>query len=398
VARRYYDQERLAASFFFSRGGDDVGHAGKFVTSIAVQLAHSVPASRQHISKAIAERSDITSQSLCDQWQHLVLGPLLKLGDHDYPASFLLVVDALNECDNDNNIRTIVQLLAEAQSLDKLRLRVFVTSRPDVPIRHGFRQIADVEHRHFVLHNISPPIVDCDISLFLEHHLRCMGQERCLRANWPGADIIVRLVQNASGLFIWAATACRFIQDGKNFAAKRLETILRNDSVTTATPEGRLNEIYVTVLINSISVDYTEEEREEQCATVRRILRSIVVLFSPLSTYSLDRLLDIAEGVRPTLEDIHAILDIPNDSSRPLRLHHPSFRDFLLDKDRCGNAFWVDEMQAHTALADDCIQLMASSLQQDICRAGAPGALAAELDRTQLQQYLSLEQQYACLN
>jgi hypothetical protein len=44
LARSYYDKQRLAASFFFTRGGGDVGHAGKFVTSIAVQLADNVPA------------------------------------------------------------------------------------------------------------------------------------------------------------------------------------------------------------------------------------------------------------------------------------------------------------------------------------------------------------------
>jgi hypothetical protein len=73
VARRYHDRRQLAASFFFSRGGGDVGHVGKFVTSIAVQLAHSVPAVRQHISNAVAERSDVVSQSLRDQWQQLVV-------------------------------------------------------------------------------------------------------------------------------------------------------------------------------------------------------------------------------------------------------------------------------------------------------------------------------------
>ena len=39
MARQYFDQKQLGASFFFSRGGGDVGHAGKFVTSIALQLA-----------------------------------------------------------------------------------------------------------------------------------------------------------------------------------------------------------------------------------------------------------------------------------------------------------------------------------------------------------------------
>jgi hypothetical protein len=35
IARRYLDQKRLGASFFFSRGGADVGHAGKLITGIA---------------------------------------------------------------------------------------------------------------------------------------------------------------------------------------------------------------------------------------------------------------------------------------------------------------------------------------------------------------------------
>ena len=43
IARNYFDKKRLGASFFFSRGGGDVSHAGKFVSSIAVQLTSSIP-------------------------------------------------------------------------------------------------------------------------------------------------------------------------------------------------------------------------------------------------------------------------------------------------------------------------------------------------------------------
>jgi WD40 repeat protein len=363
-----------------------------------VQLAHSVPASRQHISKAIAERSDIASQSLRDQWHHLVLGPLLKLGDHDYPTSFLLVVDALDECDDDNNIRTIVQLLAEARSLDKLRLRVFVTSRPDEPIRHGFRQIADVEPRDFVLHNISPPIVDCDISLFLEHHLRCISQEECLDADWPSAEVISSLVRKASGLFIWAATAHRFIREGLT-AEERIRIILEGDSYDgVSTPEAHLDSLYTTVLATSVSRNYSAQERQQHCTILQAVLGSIVTLFSPLTVKALSSVLLFPKGrVDRMLRDLHAILAVPTDDAQPLRLHHPSLRDFLLSKDRCSDAtFWVDEKLAHQRLADSCIQAMSSSLKQDICRVGASGALTAELDRTQLEQYLSLELQYAC--
>jgi hypothetical protein len=84
------------------------------VTSIALQLARNVPALKQRISDAVVERSYIASQLLRDQWHHLVLGPLSKLSDNNCPASLVVVVDALDECDSNNNIRNIVQLLAEA--------------------------------------------------------------------------------------------------------------------------------------------------------------------------------------------------------------------------------------------------------------------------------------------
>src|SRR5207248_2717363 len=71
VARAYYEQERLGASFFFSRGGGDVSHAGKFFTSIAVQLANNVPSLQQYMYEAITKRKDVASQSLRDQWHQL---------------------------------------------------------------------------------------------------------------------------------------------------------------------------------------------------------------------------------------------------------------------------------------------------------------------------------------
>jgi hypothetical protein len=36
IACKYHNKNHLGASFFFSRGGGDVSHAGKFFTSIAV--------------------------------------------------------------------------------------------------------------------------------------------------------------------------------------------------------------------------------------------------------------------------------------------------------------------------------------------------------------------------
>jgi hypothetical protein len=96
-------------------------------------------------------------------------------------------------------------------------------------------------------------------------------------------------------------------------------------------PDKHLNGFYNTVLKHAISPGYTDEETEEFCCMLRHILSSLVVLFSSLSAYPLSSLLLQNKNVEQIFEDLHAILDIPEDPVGAVRLHHPSFRDFLLD-------------------------------------------------------------------
>jgi hypothetical protein len=327
-----------------------------------------------------------------------VLGPLLKLGEKDIYPSFIIIIDALDECEGEADICIVLQLLAKAGSLKEGRLRVLITSRPGVQIRHGFSQISDVEHYNLILHDIESGIVDHDISIFLDYEMKLIGQEQSLEAGWPGEMVIKQLVQKASGLFIWAATACRFIRDGRRFAPRRLDMMLQGDK-SGILPENRLNDIYLTVLKNSIYEYYMEQEKEDLYSTLRKILGSIVVLPSLLSADVLAKLICIPKrDIDQALGDLHAILDIPGDQTRPLRLHHPSFRDFLLSKERCSDSnFQVNDRQAHQSLADNCIRLMSTSLKQDVCDLKAPGVLRTGIEISQVKKCLPLEVQYACL-
>jgi len=132
---------------------------------------------------------------------------------------------------------------------------------------------------------------------------------------------------------------------------------------------------------------------------LRDVLGSIVVLFSPLSANSLTNLLHLSkEDIDQTLEDLHSILDIPDNQVRPIRLHHPSFRDFLLDQDRCSDPhFLVNEKQAHRGLADACMRLMSTTLRKDICALRRPGALTKDVEGTRVKKFLPPEVQYACI-
>jgi hypothetical protein len=130
---------------------------------------------------------------------------------------------------------------------------------------------------------------------------------------------------------------------------------------------------------------------------LKHTLGSLVVLLSPLSTSSLSRLLHLPrEDVDATFNNLYTILDILEDPTLQLRLHHPSFRDFLLSKDRCRD-FWVDEKDAHQILATGCIQLMSQTLKKDICGMHAPGSQASQVESSRPQKCLPPEVQYVCL-
>ncbi|KAF2844331.1 hypothetical protein T440DRAFT_354237, partial [Plenodomus tracheiphilus IPT5] len=134
---------------------------------------------------------------------------------------------------------------------------------------------------------------------------------------------------------------------------------------------------------------------------IRETLGAIALLPSPLSASSLARLLCVpAEDVHRTLYELHSIVDVPRDRNRPVRLHHPSFRDFLLNRERCSDErLWVDEKSTHKKLVGRCLELMSAPgrLRQDLCGIGVPSALAAEMEPALLEQCLPKELQYACL-
>jgi hypothetical protein len=205
-------------------------------------------------------------------------------------------------------------------------------------------------------------------------------------------------VEISCGLFIWASTACRYIREGKRFAVKRLETIIKGHH-SGAGPEKQLDAIYITVLEGLIQQDFDEDEKQMMCETIKEVVGGIVTLFSPLSAPSLANLLDreVSE-IDETLADLHTIFHIPDMRSRPIRLHHPTFRDFLVDKGRCKNTdFWVDQKVVHKTLADSCIRTMRKMLKRDICGLKEPGTLAVDVDQSRIKQYIPPELQYACL-
>jgi hypothetical protein len=401
VARRCHEEGRLGASFFFSRDGGELETARMFVTTIAVQLARKFSLLKTHICNAIVANPDIASEALSDQWKALVLRPCEMLGAPDVPQSALVVIiDALDECNDEREIQFVLQLLCETSGFAVSRLLIFLTSRPEIPVREGIEDIPETERQHLILHRIAPEVIDHDIRIFFEQRLGSIIRKFPNQTAVSGNDILQQLVERAAGLFIWAATTSRFVTEGRACARKRLDTILRDRVLSTANhPQRRLDEIYHSVLRNSMRESYSPEEQEELCNSLRIVLGTIAVLFSSLSAPSLASLLQFPETeVRYVLYDLQSILDIPDDAHLPIRLQHASVRDFLLDNQRCTDKrFWVDEHQAHTHIAHQCLRLLGDDLKRDICGLKNPGVLLKDIPQNLRDTCVPLELRYACL-
>ena len=390
------ERGRLGGSFFFSRGGGDVSNARKLITTLARQLAARIPSTKKWISEAVAEQPDIPNYLFRDQWNHLILGPLSRMHASSLPPTILFVIDALDECDDEREIRAILHVLATAQRLQSANLRILVTSKPEMAIRHSVGSIPEAMREVWTLDEIAPEVVKEDLRRYFESHLSSLAQQRGIGHGWPGMQSIMRLVEISAGLFLWASTACRFILEGGGHARVRLGGLLSECRERRA-PEERLDRIYISVLQGAIPSSYSEAERQDLCAVFREVLGSIVVLASPLAIDPLAELLAMqSDDIENALADLHSILHIPRDKPRPIRLHHPALRDFLLN--RCRDAhFRVDKEQAHRCLAEKCLVLMEKMLRRDICGLGLPGAPWQDVDARRIQQYIPPALQYACL-
>jgi len=392
VARSWYDQKRLGATFFFSRGQGDLANSSKFFSTLAYQLACWKPSLATRIRQAIGKNRYVTKQGLRDQWEQLIYQPLSQIDDVP-----LLVIDALDECDGEKDIKLILHLLSQTNSPGPMRLKIFVTSRPETPIQLGFDKISIAAHRDFALHTISSAVVHQDISLLFQNGFGEIRTCHRLPDGWPDKSCIRRLVQKAGGLFIYASTVCRFIGYEYSYPPDRLNLVLQ-DSKDHGSSMEQLDLMYTTLLRQAVAPNGCRpEEMELLSQRFRRIVGSIVVLRDTLTAAALTKIIHAKEWeVMKTLRSLGSVLHFSEDHSFPITLLHPSFRDFLLDNERCQDPrFRVVAENAHRDLAVRCLDLLSKSLRQGICSL-LPGTFNSDIAREAVQRSIAAEVRYAC--
>jgi hypothetical protein len=289
VAQTFSNRGQLGASFFFKKGEGERGNASRFFTTMAIDLVAQEPGMLPGIRKALNEDSAISQRVLKDQFEKLIFQPLLEMQQACSQASArIVVIDALDECEQEQDIRTILQLLARTKDIRLMPLRIVVTSRPELHIRLGFKKMPNGTYQDLVLHEVQRSTIEHDLRVFLEHELSEIRESHDISTEWPAQHQVLSLVEMAVPLFIYAATVCLFIGTKGSNPRKNLSKVLEYGKSTFS----QLERTYLPVLDQLLDAQ-ENDQKDEWLREFRDVIGSIVVLESPLSIASLACLLDL---------------------------------------------------------------------------------------------------------
>jgi len=321
IAEEYDERGELAATFFLWRKTGDRDNINKIVPTLAYQIAGKIPSAKEQMEENLMLK-DTSRVPLMDPPSHLSLEAQLSkllITNVNPTDPNLVIIDGLDECASREGICQLIEWIRK----NKPPFRFLLTSRPEPEIKHRILSEGHGDVRTLSLTESAEDIR----KYFVEQLERVWPKQQCTEdggwLQWPSELYLNRLVEKSEGLFVYAATAVRYIGEGS--PQKRLEDILRF--------HNGLDYLYVQVI---------EEAKKWEYFDI--VMGSIMHLRYQLDIDSLSQiLLTLNEyltspGIRIALCRCHSILVIPNNNSQ-IEPYHASLRDFLTDKSRSETLF-----------------------------------------------------------
>ena len=383
----------LGASFFCSRDYLDRRLLKNIFPTLAYQLAYQYSHFKSHVIQAVKKDPTLAHSSLISQLENLLINPLSKA-----EVSCIIVIDALDECIDDQPASAILSVLGQfAKNLPLVKF--FITGRPEPRIRSGFRLplLQPITHI-FLLHKVESASINSDIQLYLTQRLTAIAKQRSdldLPNPWPCGDEIEILTNKSSGLFIFASTLVRFIGSKYHEPNERLQLVLSDINSTTYEGHAGIDSLYSQVLLHAFS----DTDELAVFTNVRRIFGAIALAFNPLSQKDLSRILGISTThISTTLRHLHSVILVPTEEDEEIRIFHKSFPDFLQDQERCTNLrFHINPETYHGEMVLNCLKLV-GRLERNPCSL-PPFMMNQDIPDLQqlLENKLGGAVQYACI-
>ncbi|KDN46748.1 hypothetical protein RSAG8_04128, partial [Rhizoctonia solani AG-8 WAC10335] len=246
------DEHKLLAASFFCAG-------------CSVDCTNSV------LCETLDQDPDIGTKNLTEQFEKVLKEPQARVKGA-LPANLVVVIDALDECEDRTGVERTLDMLFRYAADVPLRFLVTSSSRPEPEIYQWMTQ--NSQSRVFTdPYDIEESLVQVDNELYLKGELVNMSLTGT-------ASQVDQLVNQSGVLFIYAAILIRYIKSGARFdTQKRLRSVL-GIAPESARTHAQIDALYTAALKSALS----EEELEvDKAADVQAVLRTALFAQEPIS-------------------------------------------------------------------------------------------------------------------
>jgi hypothetical protein len=404
------DDRFLLASFFASRNSAERRDPYAILHTFAYELATTSGLICPHVLSSLRAPRDVMQERMHEQVEQLLTGPIHKaqlLG-----RTIVFVIDALDECHKSAGVEggPLIELLA--QSLQHQSVKLIVASRQEDSLTNMFRSLGPVSLR---LHEIGLAIVEADVRRILNEGFTDIRRKRFLSlgtGEWPSQFQLDKLVHLTGPFFIYAATVLKFVGAPRFLPEQQLCQVLERGSAISpdsSQPFLQIDKLYMNVLQSATVDDESNASRTNAtlCRRVGNLLRTLVLLEEPVSIRTLAHLMGVSSNVQEVDNDVRALRSVLLISpasgservSETVSTFHPSFRDFLVDPQRCSDEDFLVKPATHQhELFYHCLQVLNKSLCYDICGIRELGLANADIHNLLERLALSVSEplRYAC--
>jgi len=352
----------LGGNFFCSRASDKTSNARLIIPVIAHALARASPSVVLKVVQAIKKDpylAEVSYHNVDEQFKQLIYNPLRTASK--MPTTYkVVIIDAVDECVNLEVVSSFIKLVLK--SAPDIPLKIFITSRDEYLIRKAFKS-SDSTREYFYLHDIEKDVVQKDIRKYLDTSLARLKDDDS--EEWPSPIELSALVQHSGTLFIYAATAFRYIANGGELYKSRLSEMATQGLESVTEFNTDIDFLYIRILEKAC-----EAKQSHEVAPMRDLVSIVIFLRNPLP---MDAIASLSErNAHLYLLPLISVIHIPKQPEAVVAPFHGSFRDFITNSDRCSpdrcpSFHSLVASESHKLLALKCLKQMNRSLKYNIC-------------------------------
>lgn len=387
LATRLKSSHRFGSSFFLQRELASLQTAANLWRAIAYDLSQEYPSARSVIISKLKDREiDLGNAGARELFGSLVEAPLEPSTDIPPGRLPVVLIDGVDECGGLDGLRSKNRyiLLQGIKAWTRLapRFKLIVTSRPEDDIS---RELSAISHRIELGSGQNVSLLSSrDIYSFLSYEFaRVASRYSTLSPEWPGESVIDEFTKRSAGLFIYADTLIKFVDEGQ--PREQLERIssepLHHESLT---------QLYRQILDVSF-----KNPSPSVLEAFKNTTGTIILAKIPLYRQDIVHLLNL----EPTmLEHICKGLQSVLDHGDLLRFTHQSFVDFLMDSMGCFPSFLFNNAIQSCTLLLGSLRIMKNELKFNICKLETSHVIHDDIPciETQVCANISMHLQYAC--